>query len=119
MRTTLICIALAAGLGAALASAIAEPLKAPFVGVATGRIGVQLPNEDIGSRPIEGQAPPLSFMTSRSARRITSNCAAQQSARLFGDGLMLTAADFCGSLAAGPLKLAPLTLPANLNTEVQ
>lgn len=119
MRTTPICIALAAGLGAALASAVAEPLKAPLVGVATGRIGVQLPDEDIGPRPIEGHAPRRSSVTSRFARRITSNCETQQSARLFGDRLTLTAADFCGSLAAGPLKLAPLTLPANMNTEVQ
>jgi hypothetical protein len=119
MRTTPICIALAAGLGAALASAIAEPLKAPLIDVATGWIGVQLPDEDIGSRPIEGQAPRLSSVTSRFARRIKSNCEGQQSARLFGDRLTLTAADFCGSLAARPLKLAAPTLPANLNTEVQ
>lgn len=119
MRTTPICIALAAGLGAALASAIAEPLKAPLIGVATGWIGVQLPDEDIGSRPIEGQAPHRSAATSRFARRITSNCEAQQSARVFGDRLTLKAADFCGSLAGRPLKLAALTLPANLNTEVQ
>ena len=113
MRTTPICIALVAGLGAAIASAKAEPQKVPPSGVVTGWVGVRLSDNDIGSQSIDGGAPRRSPTPGSFARGGASNCRTTQSARLFGGWLTINAGSICGSFATAPIKLAAPKVSGN------
>jgi hypothetical protein len=113
MRTTPICIVLVAGLGAAIASAKAEPQKVPPSGVVTGWVGVRLSDNDIGSQSIDGGAPRRSSAPVGFARSGASDCRSSQSARLFGGRLTINSGSICGSVATAPMKLAALKVSGN------
>lgn len=113
MRTTPICIALVAGLGAAIASAKAEPLKVPPSGVVTGWVGVRLFENDIGSQSIDGGVPRRSSAPGGFARSGASDCRSSQSARLFGGWLTINAGSICGSVATASLRFAAPKVSGN------